>query len=507
VPTPASYPIIINYDLSLQEMIEAGGYGKIYQPEVINQIAPSGHQGIKEVEIILVHLNQWIYSEEVLLLLKERNLQPATFEQLLVFGATYPNELREVDKVAALGSPVWGTFDGLSGRYDPYVAADGNIRYVAALWSSFSRWHPETRFAAVANVSGGDVANASRLIPTESTLTAPQVWRPVWTTTLEKPVQSLDTDGGLVVTDALFGVVHALETATGKVVWTYYLPVDLEGASTGSLQAVKIHDEMVFIGGPDQTVYTLRLWDGQLLWKCSLMKYPDVLSSLSLSVADDKVLVGSSSGFVAALDMKSGQVLWEFATRGQVSSVTSFYKKLVLAGAWEVYALDISTGSLVWSFDPRVAVPAKIALDGHTLYVASYKSVYALNAETGGVVWHAILGSRADFLKVGLGKVFVASRWLGTVYALDMTQGQILWTSSVEGRFGGGIELVGNELLVLGDLNTNNNIFVLNAETGEILRRWSNPRAWFFLSEGEMLFVNTATAVHLLRNSEAESIR
>jgi outer membrane protein assembly factor BamB len=362
---------------------------------------------------------------------------------------------------------------------------------------------------AIAGVIGFQVLIPhSKPIPTESTWAAPQVWSPIWTTGLGTAVQSLDWDGGLVVTDALFGVVYALEPFNGNVIWTYYLPLDLEGDSSGSLQAVKIHGEAVFIGGPDQTVYALGLWDGQLLWKCSLMKYPDVLSSLSLSVADDKVLVGSASGFVAALDIESGQVLWEFATNGQVSSAPCLYNNLVLTGAWEVYALDISTGSLIWSFDPAVGVPAEIALDGHMLYVASYKSVYALNAGTGSIIWHdTLVDDYADFLKVDVGKVLVASSWLGTVYALDMTQGQILWTTSVKGGCGGWIERVGNELLVLGDPNANNNIFVLSAETGEILRRWSNPRAWFFLSDGETLFVNTATGIHLLRNSETESVQ
>lgn len=112
--------------------------------------------------------------------------------------------------------------------------------------------------------------------------------------------------------------------------------------------------------------------------------------------------------------------------------------------------------------------------------------MYALDAETGRVVWRATLDGRADdIIKVGPGKVFAASSG-SPVYALDITQGQIVWTRSLEGGFGGWAELVGNELLILGDPNANNNIFVLNVETGEILRRWSNPRAWFFRSKGEI---------------------
>lgn len=151
-PAPVFYPIVVNYDLSLQEMIAAGRYGRIYQPDVINSIAPSGNQGIHEVELILVHFNQRLYSEEVLLLLKERGLRPATFEELLAFGATYPNEQKRF-RIAALGSPVWGTFNGFGGRYDPYLGTIGNTRFLAAIWTSFSRWDPETRFAAVVNSS------------------------------------------------------------------------------------------------------------------------------------------------------------------------------------------------------------------------------------------------------------------------------------------------------------------------------------------------------------------
>lgn len=328
---------------------------------------------------------------------------------------------------------------------------------------------------------------------------APTAWSPVWTTGLDKPVLSFDTDGMFLVTDGLFGVVHALELESGRVVWTYSAD-PYPGATSGSYDAVVIDDDVVFVGGPRQTVYAIRLHDGQPVWECSLERYPHVISTLSISVADDVLLVGSASGFAAALDKVSGELLWEFDTTGQVTSAPAVYDGLALVGAWQIYALDIQTGGLVWSYDPSGYIPVEIALNGDTLFVASAdETAYALDAGGGELLWCVDLDGQASCPPViGVDSIFLGG--YRTIIAVNSETGQLLWSYDCDDS-AGQLVLVGNELLVLGGPNAQNNIYVLDAHTGKALRRLSNPRAWFALVMDEKCLVGTANSIHLLKNT------
>lgn len=141
------YPVTVSYDLSLAEMIDAGGYDWS-NPNIIAESFPVGGAGEQERELVLVNLGRHASStEEVLAEIDRQGLRPAVIEELLAFGAAYPDKQREFP-IVALGS-VW---------LNPY----GDSRHVSGLWGRSEKreldlhayeghWFENYHFAAACN--------------------------------------------------------------------------------------------------------------------------------------------------------------------------------------------------------------------------------------------------------------------------------------------------------------------------------------------------------------------
>lgn len=137
---PLELWITVNYNLSLSEMIAAGGYdwfnGLLFKPEQF----PLKGVGEKRWKAELIHLNRDMSSEDVLAKLDTMGFRPGAIEELLAFGATFPGIQRKFP-IAALGS-----ITTLSGRrYAAYIGRDGMSRTLNRLdladeWGSVCRF-------------------------------------------------------------------------------------------------------------------------------------------------------------------------------------------------------------------------------------------------------------------------------------------------------------------------------------------------------------------------------
>jgi len=97
-----TYKVIVDYSLSLTEMIKAGKYDWFCDKITDKHFTIQG-AGQHEVELVLVHLDRYAMTKEVLEYLKEQCLEPAKIEHLLAFGAAYRDVQREF-LIVALGS-------------------------------------------------------------------------------------------------------------------------------------------------------------------------------------------------------------------------------------------------------------------------------------------------------------------------------------------------------------------------------------------------------------------
>jgi hypothetical protein len=149
------YLITVNYGKQLKTLIVDGGYDWVndsYEGLTWGDWKePNGETPAKfpsrrkvETETVLVHLDRYAETSEVLAELDSRGLRPANVAELLAFGVDHPEVQREFP-IVELGS-IW-------------VGPHGN-RYVACLWRysdqrnlrldwNGRQWDPRCRFLAV----------------------------------------------------------------------------------------------------------------------------------------------------------------------------------------------------------------------------------------------------------------------------------------------------------------------------------------------------------------------
>jgi len=139
------YGVMVDYNLSLAEMIKAGQY-ELINDDITGENFPIRGTGQQEVELMLVHLNRIVTTREVLEYLNSQGLEPAKIEHLLAFGAVYPDAQREFP-IVALGSSF--VADGGS-RYYPYLRSDGHERRLNLSWDDADdHWGGSCRFLAL----------------------------------------------------------------------------------------------------------------------------------------------------------------------------------------------------------------------------------------------------------------------------------------------------------------------------------------------------------------------
>ncbi|MEU7471828.1 serine/threonine-protein kinase [Streptomyces sp. NPDC044984] len=336
----------------------------------------------------------------------------------------------------------------------------------AALAATWSKPRP--------GVNGADPAvpaPAAPTVPPEH----PGGWRP-WRFRMSNDVWGTPAvDGDLVYVTSF--EVHALDVATGRrrfktrdVAWSM-------AVADGRIHASD---------GP--TLYALEAREGGDLWRLSTDAWV-----YSLKADRGTVVTGTRGGGVQAWEASTGQKLWE-VTGCQSDFESPEAGPAVHEGTVYVWqdarlrALDARTGDERWSYPIGDAascggVPVRVthAPDGH-VYVCAGTRVLALEVTTGHVRWHfeapAVFLAPPAFVPgpaVTGGGLYLAD-YLGTVYALDATDGRDRWRIATESR--ASVEPV---LVAAGHVHVGSGkgLYTLDAVTG-------TPK-WRFQSGGEIV--------------------
>ncbi|PKA34965.1 outer membrane protein assembly factor BamB family protein [Streptomyces sp. SM8] len=271
--------------------------------------------------------------------------------------------------------------------------------------------------------------------------------------------------------------VHALDVATGRrrfktrdVAWSM-------AVADGRIHASD---------GP--TLYALDAADGSDLWRM-----PTDAWVYSLKADRGTVVTGTRGGGVQAWEAANGEKLWEL-TGAQTDFETPEAGPVVHDGTVYVWqdarlrALEARTGQERWSYPIGDAascggVPVRLtqASDGY-VYVAAGTRALAIDVLGGHVRWH--FESPAVFLSppafapgpaVTGGGVYLTD-YLGTVYALDATDGRDRWRIATEARSATEPVLVSGGHVHVG---SGKGLYTLDAVTG-------TPK-WRFQAGGEVI--------------------
>ena len=227
------------------------------------------------------------------------------------------------------------------------------------------------------------------------------------------------------------GVV-ALDAQTGEVLWE-------RGRAPGPAGVPAIADELVLHArseGLSAQVVARRIGTGELVWQASL----ESAASGGPTVAGGSAFVGTSGGEVLSLELETGEVEARFRTRGGVTGPPAVADGVVVAAAYHgssvtstVYGLDLeATGEdrQLWQLSPgAVGPPSAPAIGGGRAYVGiSDLNVRAVDLAEGNEVWTS--ESRDGF---GPRQVPAAGEALiladrTHVYRLDPGTGEEIWT-------------------------------------------------------------------------------
>ncbi|MFJ1669507.1 PQQ-binding-like beta-propeller repeat protein [Streptomyces bottropensis] len=324
-----------------------------------------------------------------------------------------------------------------------------------------------------AGVNGADPAPA--VAPPATPEAAPSGWRP-WRFRM-----SNDVWGTPSVADDLVYVtsfeVHALDVATGRrrfktrdVAWSM-------AVADGRIHASD---------GP--TLFALDAREGGDLWRLSTDAWV-----YSLKADRGTVVTATRGGGVQGWEASNGQRLWEL-TGAQTDFESPEAGPVVQDGTVYIWkdarlrALEARTGEERWSYPIGDAascggVPVRLApaADGY-VYVSAGSRVLAVDIASGHVRWHfeapAVFLSAPTFAPgpaVTGGGVYLAD-YLGTVYALDATDGRDRWRIATESR--SSLEPV---LVAAGHVHVGSGkgLYTLDAVTG-------TPK-WRFQAGGEIV--------------------
>ncbi|QIJ63263.1 PQQ-binding-like beta-propeller repeat protein [Streptomyces sp. JB150] len=295
----------------------------------------------------------------------------------------------------------------------------------AGLAASWSKPRP--------GVGGADPAVTAPPAPPVPPEPAARGWRP-WRFRMSNDVWGTPAVAGDLVYVTSFEV-HALDVATGRrrfktrdVAWSM-------AVADGRIHASD---------GP--TLFALDAREGTDLWRLSTDAWV-----YSLKAERGTVVTGTRGGGVQAWEAVNGRKLWEI-TGCQTDFESPEAGPALHDGTvylWQdarLRALDARTGDERWSYPIGDAascggVPVRVtpAPDGY-VYVSAGTRVLAVDVASGHVRWHfeapAVFLSPPAFAPgpaVTGGGVYLAD-YLGTVYALDATDGRDRWRIATEAR-------------------------------------------------------------------------
>jgi polyvinyl alcohol dehydrogenase (cytochrome) len=321
----------------------------------------------------------------------------------------------------------------------------------------------------------------------------------------EAPISSSVTvTDDLVVAGDLNGELHALGRDDGSRSWSTQL--NPQGASLFASPVVI--EDMVVIGMTDSevrvedpdfraSIVAVSLEDGSEIWRLytdpgdvperwvtiwSSAAYDPDLGLIYLGTGNTNQSSGGDEDCncdlpladgVLAIDHDSGEIAWFFklieedkARDLDVGASPNLFtigdRDVVGVGgkSGDYLVLDRVTGELVWK-NPLTAgsaaggVMATAAIGESVIYVASNDgmlrdgTIFALDASDGSILWQQVF----DDAFIG-GSMALANDLLyrgtfgGTALALDTTDGTVLWTDDVNARLAGGFSIVDGTLYV-----------------------------------------------------------
>ncbi|MBY0392694.1 MAG: PQQ-dependent dehydrogenase, methanol/ethanol family [Novosphingobium sp.] len=277
---------------------------------------------------------------------------------------------------------------------------------------------------------------------------------------------------GVMYTSGVWGIVYALNAATGEVLWTFHPGIDPASARNACCDTVNrgvaVRDGVVFVASEDGRLHALDAKTGAEKWSADTIidrARFTYASTGAVLLTSDSVVIGNSGadlgdgstrGYISAWDIRTGAFKWRFFTVPPAPGQPFEHPELEMAAkswapdhdgryqnggtVWDGLSYDAETDQIV--FGTANASPysrVKNASERHDdLFNAS---IIAVNAKTGRMNWYyqETPGDAWDYdavqkfvfanLPVGGGqprRVVMQASKNGFFYTLDLKTGKLL---------------------------------------------------------------------------------
>lgn len=243
-------------------------------------------------------------------------------------------------------------------------------------------------------------------------------------------------------------------------------------------------------------------------------------------VGEDQLVIGSYNNNFYGFSLDSGNIDWEYKDNNRFIADPLVVDDLVIAPNADglVYALDAAErGKEVWIFSPNEKardnkpIWAAPVLDGETAYIASMDgSMYAIDITDGSLVWQRELGNAMVSSPVlgEDGSLYIGS-FDSQVMAIDSQDGSVLWRADTDDWVWGSPTLDGETLYVT---DMSGNMYALDAADGSQLWSVSGEGAatgsplvygeniYYVTQGGELYAVSPEGAIRWSRSIEEASL-
>jgi len=295
--------------------------------------------------------------------------------------------------------------------------------------------------------------------------------------------------------------VEAMDANTGKTIWTFDYPTSYRddfGFDEGPRAVPVIAGERVFTHGADGLLHGIELASGKMLWSVDTRKvfeapkgYFGVASSPVVDGNRVLVNVGGTKGGIVAFDAASGKTLWT-ATSDEPSYSAPIVADIngqhtgVFFTRTGLVAVDPASGKILYQYRWRARQAASVnaatpIVSGDRIFLsASYGTGAVLLQVTGNAVKPIWSGDESmsnhystSVLKDGYLYGFDGRQEFGqTLRCVELATGKVMW--NVDG-FGAGT------LLIAGDT------LVITRESGELALAPASPKAFRFNARAQLI--------------------
>lgn len=277
---------------------------------------------------------------------------------------------------------------------------------------------------------------------------------------------------GVMYTSGVWGIVYALDAASGKLLWTFHPGIDPASARNACCDVVNrgvaVRDGVVFVASEDGRLHALDAETGAEKWTADTIisrnKSYTYASTGAVLLTGDAVVIGNSGadlgdgstrGYISAWDIRTGAFKWRFFTVPPPPGQPFEHPELAMAAkswgpdhdgryqnggtVWDGLSYDAQTDQIV--FGTANASPyarAKSAADRHDdLFNASIVAVDARTGrmnwyyqETPGDAWDYDAVQKFVFANLPFGgetrRVVMQASKNGFYYTLDLKTGKLL---------------------------------------------------------------------------------